>query len=157
MITARKVDLPDAKILFDWANEAYVRANSFSPEPILWDQHIAWLKAKLASPDSHIFLFFEEDEPIGQVRFDKIYGAFEIDYSVGRNKRGRGLGSLMLKLAIEKLIEVEAGQLPIQVFGQVKSSNLPSIKIFRSLGFNEQHITIEETNSSFYKFTALYT
>ena len=44
-IYLRLVDDKDMKLLFDWRNDEVVRKNSFSTEPIDWEEHVSWFNA----------------------------------------------------------------------------------------------------------------
>ncbi len=88
----------DAKLLWDWANEAQTRRVAFHSEPIAWESHVAWYSAKLSSPDALIaILESPEGIPIGQIRFDRTPEGLEIDLSVVAAARSRGLGIELLR------------------------------------------------------------
>jgi RimJ/RimL family protein N-acetyltransferase len=153
VLTFRKANLSDAADLYEWVNEPEVRANSFSTQVISWENHVKWLEQRLDNSDVIILLFFDENVPIGQVRFEKKMNTFLIDYSVVKNKRGKGFGVKMLKSAIQYLWKIKSENLPLLILGEVKFKNLPSIKVFRKLGFKEQFIS--EAEFSFYRFSFL--
>ena len=94
----------DAKLLFYWANEPYTRRNSFNPEPIEWDSHVTWLNSKIADPNSRIYLFFKEKDPVGVVRFD-IGSTAVIGVTVAPDKRGQGLGKEIIKFGCNEFFK----------------------------------------------------
>lgn len=153
MLTFRKANLSDASVLFEWVNEPSVRGNSFLTQIISWEDHIKWLDQRLSNPDFVILLFFEKNLPIGQVRFEKNIDTFVIDYSIAKTQRGKGFGLSMLKLAVQYLRETKRKSIPLRVLGEVKITNMPSAKIFRNLGFDEE--LINYTKPPFYRFSLL--
>lgn len=136
-LTFRPCNLNDAKLLFEWANEKLVRSNSLNKKKISWKDHLNWFLGKINSENSHIYLFSFDDSYCGQVRLDKTEDFLEIDYSVDNAFRGKGLGTMMLKRIID---------LPdfLRFRAFVKGINLPSIKIFRNLGFEETIISEDD-------------
>ena len=49
LVHLRRAAPEDADQLWRWANDDAVRAASFHPEPIPWDDHVAWFQRLLAS------------------------------------------------------------------------------------------------------------
>lgn len=121
----------DAKLLFDWANEPEVRANSLNSEPIQWDNHLKWFTNKLNS-ESKMYILYDNTIPIGQIRFDFFDDNWVIDYSIDKKYRGKGFGKMMLELAIRNFNQGDI------LKAIVKKENLSSLKIFQKLGFEEQ-------------------
>ncbi|MDZ7846858.1 MAG: GNAT family N-acetyltransferase [Owenweeksia sp.] len=121
----------DAKLFFEWANDPEVRKNAFSTDAIIWDSHEKWFYNKLASQNSKLYIFTDKaDNPVGQVRLDYDKGEWLIDYSVDRSYRGLGLGRIFIERLMESLIEMKLVAL-------VKIDNIPSLQVFRKLGFTE--------------------
>ncbi|MBI4644486.1 MAG: UDP-2,4-diacetamido-2,4,6-trideoxy-beta-L-altropyranose hydrolase, partial [Deltaproteobacteria bacterium] len=54
-ITLRAAVKDDCRMLWEWANDPEVRKNSFSSDPIPWEQHVSWFESKLRDPG---YLFF---------------------------------------------------------------------------------------------------
>ncbi len=129
-IIFREVVVQDAKILYNWVNEKEVRNNSLISKPIKWEDHLAWLKNKIENINSKIFIFFNEQEPVGQVRLDLDDNYWTIDFSVSTSFRGRGYG----KFILQKIIETGEFE---KFKAVVKTTNIGSIKVFRKLGFEE--------------------
>jgi RimJ/RimL family protein N-acetyltransferase len=133
--------LEHAKLLFDWTNEKTVRINSLNTEPIKWEDHLKWFNEKLKSRQNHIFIYFSNSKPIGQVRLDLEDQVWLIDYSVDIDFRGRGLGTKILKKTIN-----------LETFNEfkaiVKEENKASIYVFKKLGFTP----IKSINKEFKEF-----
>lgn len=123
----------DAQLLFDWANEPEVRAQSFQEAPIAWETHCAWLAGVLADPGARLYIMLEDTEPVGQVRLQQQpSGAWRISYSIERSHRGQGYGKAILALLENKLCE-ERSDLILE--GEVKLGNIASQMVFESLGY----------------------
>jgi RimJ/RimL family protein N-acetyltransferase len=125
----RPVALKDAKLIFEWANEQDVRRFAVNSENIEWDAHMKWFDAIISDVKSNIFIFFNAEDPIGQVRLEYIGSDWHIDYSISRKFRGLGYGSFMLS----KIIGMKRFS-PLKAY--VKPENIPSLNIFNNLGFN---------------------
>ncbi len=126
----------DAKLLFDWANDSDVRNNAINTQLISWEGHLQWFKKRLDSSISKIFIFQINQQPIGQVRFEFENNAWQIDYSVDKLHRGKGIGKLMIKEILDYFKTNES------IVAYVKIDNIASAKIFDSLGFTKNKIVI---------------
>ena len=129
----RKAQAADSSFFLKWANEPYVRAMSFHPEPIPEQRHIQWFQAKLTSMES--VLWVAENTygvPVGQIRFDKKNQEMIVSLSVAPEFRGCGLG--------EKLIRLGCGQMShdygVPTFtALIKNKNISSQYAFTKAGF----------------------
>jgi len=98
----RPVTYEDRALLFRWANDTGVRRASFRPEPISWDEHIAWFAAVQSDPSSRIWILEAQDSlPVGQFRVSVENGVGVVDYSVDSDFRGRGLGRRILSVGLD--------------------------------------------------------
>lgn len=133
-LSVRPARSEDASMLFEWANDAQVRASSFSPAPILWENHLAWFESKLRDADCRVFIGLDENEnPIGQVRFDRTAdGEAEIDISVDGKRRGGGIGGELLEAAAAEFFRTSNARV-IHAF--VKTENVGSIRAFEKANF----------------------
>lgn len=130
----RQATLRDESLLLEWANDPLTRKNAFSSEPIRADSHAHWLRQKLGDPAGARLYIVEtaDGAALGQVRFDRVGGSWAIDYTIAPELRGFGLGRPLLDSA---LVRLRADVPGAAVFGQVKGDNIPSRKVFESLGF----------------------
>ena len=85
-----------------------------------------------------------EGTPIGQVRFEKKYKKWYVNYSLSKLARGKNLGSRLLNLSIRKF--KKKGKLDL--FAEVKKSNNLSFKIFKKNKFK----LINSDNNKFFTF-----
>lgn len=120
----------DALLLFDWVNDKDVRLNSIDQDNVIWENHLIWFEKKINSKDTFIYILTDGKINYGQIRIDNHNDWWTIDYSIDVNNRGKGFGSLIVNLLIEKCKNYN-----FKAF--VKKSNLSSIHVFVKLGFNE--------------------
>jgi len=124
----------DCRRLWQWANDRQVRAVSYSTEPISWENHQRWFKAKQADPDCRILIALDEnDAAVGQIRFDACgrRGA-QIAVSVDRNRRGTGLGNRIIDLAVGAVFARDNVQ---TLHAHVLPGNQASLRAFQKAGF----------------------
>ncbi len=135
-LEVRAAEKGDELLLLEWANDPRTRMNSLSPAVIPRDVHHQWFAQRL-NDDANCRMYIvstANDANIGQARFERNEeGIWEVDYSLSPQFRGRGLGRLLLGSTINKLAEEIA---PARVLARVKASNIPSRRIFESLGFH---------------------
>lgn len=126
----KKVDNNDCELLFEWANEEEVRNNSINTDIIVFEKHVEWFNQKIQSQNCVMFKLEANKIPVGQIRFDynENERAWEIDYSVSKANRGKGLGKILLYQGIRLF-----NRFPMIAF--VRRENKKSITLFASLGF----------------------
>lgn len=129
----RLATMLDAVPLWQLANDPNMRINAFHPDPILFDDHVEWLKGKLTSHDTRIFILELDGEVVAQVRYDRVDAdTAEIDFTVVPALRGKGLGTKALILTSRPaFIELGAKHL----VGRAFDSNLLSACAFIKAGF----------------------
>lgn len=138
MIEVRKIFPSDAALLFNWANDKEVRKNAINSAPIEWNDHINWFNNKIASDDTLIYIGSLNNEPIGQIRFDRVNKNYIVDYSIASDFRGRGLGALLVSSGIDTLFNTICK--PLNIIAYVKPENIASGKIFEKLNFTNTGI-----------------
>jgi UDP-2,4-diacetamido-2,4,6-trideoxy-beta-L-altropyranose hydrolase len=148
--TLRNATIEDAKLLFEWANDATVRKNAFNTDPINWDDHLSWLERKINSHHCIIFILTLDSDNIGQIRFDNSPDDYwHIDYSIAEQYRGKGYGKIIVELGLDRI------QRDIKNFkAKVKLNNIPSCKVFESLGFKVE--SVNESNNSHIEFVKTF-
>ncbi|MCK5163226.1 MAG: UDP-2,4-diacetamido-2,4,6-trideoxy-beta-L-altropyranose hydrolase [Desulfobacula sp.] len=130
----RNAGIKDAKLLYEQANDKKVRLSSFNSDPILWEEHLQWLRQKLKDENSWIFIAENHmGDPIGQIRFDRKDDLFEISYSLDKKFRGLGLGKTLLKIGL-KTIQTKIHE-PVMMQGSIKNDNISSKISFENCGF----------------------
>ncbi len=129
----RLASLDDIKLLWHWANDPNVRANSFNPQTISMDDHVKWFKKKLTSPDTRIWILELNQVPVAQIRYDRIQeDTAEIDFSVVSEYCGKGFGQKILKLTTDMACD-KLGVTYLR--GVVLNNNKSSAGAFAKAGF----------------------
>ncbi len=135
MLRLRQVGQGDCRLIWQWANDPETRAVSFSSEPIPWEQHVEWFKAKLNDPRCIFYIAMNSDGvPIGQVRYDMEGNKAVISISIDRKFQGKGYGSKLIWLASRKLLDVSDID---TIYAYVKQGNEVSVGAFVKAGFGE--------------------
>ena len=123
----------DASRLFELANDALVRQNSFSTKTIAWDEHRAWFARLLADEGRRLYVFFVKNEFLGQVRFDSDgWRDAVISISLASAFRGWGLASVVLQKAVAAIRHEHAALQHINAY--VKPANVASRLAFEKAG-----------------------
>lgn len=129
----RLAEIGDMKLLFEWANDPSVRANSFCSEPIDIEIHKRWFNNCLESKDISIYILCGTKGPVGQIRLNRENTQAEISYSISSSYRGKGLGEMIIGLAEQSLIVDWPSVKYIKA--RVKTDNIASRKIFERCGY----------------------
>ena len=139
-VELRKAMLSDSELLFNWANEIEVRANSIQTGEISWSYHLSWLSNKLASNNCFIFIGMIDQNPFGQIRFDRLVNTYLIDYSVEYSQRGKGLGTMLINTALSHFVQLIGNSCDFIAY--VKPNNFASLHVFEKCGFTNLGTTI---------------
>ncbi len=130
----RPVQVQDAALLWEWANDPTVRINAFHGEPIPWETHVHWLEAKLASPACRMWILEIDHRPAGQIRYDREGESATISFSVDPAHRGRGVG----KTLVGRSAALACRELGVRILAAlVKPGNPASTGVFLATGFTE--------------------
>jgi UDP-2,4-diacetamido-2,4,6-trideoxy-beta-L-altropyranose hydrolase len=132
-LTLRRAREEDCRLLWEWANEPWTRSASFSSEPIGWEEHIKWFKAKL--DDSHCYFYLAtdvSDQPIGQARYELKDGEAVVSVSIDSRFRGKGYGRALISLSANQLLR---DQNLTAIHAYIKPENRTSIRVFESAGY----------------------
>ncbi|MCK9339014.1 MAG: GNAT family N-acetyltransferase [Bacteroidales bacterium] len=124
----------DINLLFEWTNDPSVRQNSFNSAPIPFEDHQRWFHRVLNDPNTFLYILYDANIPIGQIRLDKKEdGSAVINYSISKSHRGKGYGLIIIQLINNYIIE---NSLPITtLIAKVKKENVASQLIFEKSGF----------------------
>lgn len=142
----RRATPADAALYFAWANDPAVRQNAIQSEPIAWETHVAWFGRRLQDADSYLYVLSSaEGEPVGQVRmeFDGPGQPGFIDYSVALPARGQGVGTVLLRRALQRLRHDRPALAGGAVLGQVRTGNVASARVFERLRFMRAAVTLQ--------------
>ena len=134
-IKIRPAVLDDCYSVFEWRNDKSSREMSLSDNFITFSEHSGWFKSSLQSQKRTLYIGEQENKKIGVCRFDFNLSEFTSDVSINMNPemRNRGLG----KAFLSKCITNYWLKNDYDLLSKIKSQNLASLKIFKSLGFEE--------------------
>ncbi|WP_418374571.1 GNAT family N-acetyltransferase [Agathobacter sp.] len=137
----RRANSEDCDLLFKWANDSLVRANSFSTDKISYEEHVRWFDRLMQRKDCLQYIFMDECIPVGQARITICDDVAEVGYSICSEKRNSGYGSKLLKLVVDAVHK----ELPevTKIVGKVKSENIASQKAFAKAGYDEKYRIFE--------------
>lgn len=124
----------DMEQVFRLANDPDVRTNSFSPAPIVFEDHARWFAARIESPDAAIFVLDLEGLVVAMVRYDRAAEEAEIDIAVLGAFRGRGLGTHILQTTVSAATRSLA---VLRLRAVVLERNWASRNFFVKAGFSE--------------------
>ncbi len=131
----RRATQSDARLYFDWANDASVRAHSYQSQTIDWETHLAWFTQKCTEPTC-LMLVFENhlQQAVGQVRIqNNPEQQAVIGISVDAHHRAKGYASKMIAQAADYFLQ----QNPSAVINAyIKLSNPASAHAFQKAGFS---------------------
>lgn len=148
----RKVQISDCDLIYNWANDYKVRINAFNSDKIDYENHKRWFEYKLKDFNSVIYIILNKSIPIGQIRIDIENNIGKIDYSIDEKYRGKGYGTLALKLIGSKIKEDFPNVK--KIIGQVKYNNISSQNAFEKSKFDkkerEDYIEYEKRIESLY-------
>lgn len=137
----RRAEARDMALFHDWASDPATRAHAFHPEPIPWNDHVAWFQRKLADSDSALYVAeTPHGLPVGQARLDRGEDGVLLSYSIDPACRGRGWGSRLLELAIAQWREHWPDE---PLHAETRPDNEASIRALQRTGFVEQHRTAD--------------
>jgi RimJ/RimL family protein N-acetyltransferase len=131
--TLRRTIESDCRLFWQWANDSTAHAVSYAREPIPWDRHMEWFRARLTDPQTILYTAVSRSgDPMGMVRYQLDGTHAILSINLGAQFRGKGLGRRLLFLATEDLFRTSAVT-AIDAF--VRISNEPSVRLFEGAGF----------------------
>ena len=70
-ITFRLIQKEDAALIFEWRNTPFIASLGSQNRTVSWEEHLSWIENTVCSKTRKAFIILINDEPAGQVRFDK--------------------------------------------------------------------------------------
>lgn len=138
-IRLREAGQADAEKLFEWRNEEETRKNSFSSEPVLWENHVKWLEKKLSDKNCFFYILTDGTKDMGTIRLDiePENRQAVVSYNIESSFRGKGYGGKILSLGEQKLKEKnrETPDRIELINGSVKPENIASARCFQKNGY----------------------
>lgn len=122
------------ELVFTWANDPETRAQSFSVEPIAWEDHCIWYESSLVSKTRSIYICYHGNTPVGVFRTDLVSdtGA-EISYQIAPGYRHRGYSAPMIWLGQKHTLKKTPSVTTF--YANIKNGNTASQKTVEKLGY----------------------
>jgi len=130
-LSLRKMSPEDKYIIFEWANDEQVRANSFNSSSISFEEHSRWFEKKILDKSAWYYICELNGEPVGLIRFDIRDNKLITGITIDKKYRGKKLSSKFLR----KACEIVKKQTDLPIVAYIKKVNIPSIKSFEKAGF----------------------
>jgi RimJ/RimL family protein N-acetyltransferase len=130
----RPAELTDIDLYFNWTNDEMVRSNSYSSDPIPYENHVKWFHSNI-NKEGYSMLIFNNvfSQSIGQVRIQKNNDKSAlIGISIDAHFRGKSYSTIMISTATQYYIQ-KYGEIEIHAY--VKLENLPSKIAFEKAGY----------------------
>jgi UDP-2,4-diacetamido-2,4,6-trideoxy-beta-L-altropyranose hydrolase len=145
-LNLRAAQEADCIMIYEWANDEVTRSVSFSTDPIPWEDHQTWYKAKLTDSNSLIYIALDPElSPVGMVRYQLEGTEAIVSINLASNQRGKGYGSKILRLASNRVFQDTKVSL---IHAYIKPDNSPSIHAFTKAGFFEKGIVDFQGNQA---------
>lgn len=143
-ITLRRARDDDAPRLLEWRNDTEAVRFSVSGRPVTSEEHQRWFTQQRVGAGQHGFLRVAEEggNPVGQVRIDISGDVGVVSIAVAAERRGRGIGSEMLRAMVAEVSD--AGTVRI-LRAVLHPDNVPSLRAFEAVGFR----LLPETDKGF--------
>ena len=137
-LSIRKAEERDMMLCFHWANDPFIRQQAIQQSNISLVHHQHWFLRKISSSQTYYYILFEEETPVGQVRFEYEGACYLISYALDEAFRRKGYGVPVMHKAIQQLAGETSPAVPLCAWVKVK--NEASLKVFRNLNFQEAEI-----------------
>lgn len=150
----------DCRLLYDWRMDPVTRAGSFGHDTFPYEEHEKWFRKLMADPCRKQFILLRMPAagssaaeqpgaaqtaadsteavlpaatPAAQLRLDLSGQEAEISYSVAASERGKGLGTLLIQMAVSHARNVSGIR---TLTAEVLPDNTASRRIFEKCGFH---------------------
>ncbi len=70
-VSLRLATMDDRDMIFRWRNDPFIVAHGSFLREIEWEDHKKWFQETVLGSSRKMFIVLHEDNPIGQVRFDR--------------------------------------------------------------------------------------
>ena len=142
----RPAVIEDAALLLSWVNSAdSLRWKQHTADPVSPINHDNWLRSRLASPFTKIWIIVSNGVDIGQIRLEKKASFVYTDIYLIPAARGNNNASLGLNKALKEYSVMESDQ---NFCALVHIDNESSQNLFSRNGFKQ----IENDDSNWLKF-----
>ena len=134
MLKYRFASIEDIKKVYDLSNDPTVRKKSENTNYISWDEHVNWFNKRILNKNLPFYIVEDENENfIGQVRFERKGEETIISISIVKEFRSLGLGSQIIKKSLKL-----SGFTNVSAY--ILTDNIPSINAFSKAGFKNSNL-----------------
>ena len=137
-LKARRAGVRDARLLWEWRNDAGTRSSSRNADLVPWPQHLAWLESSLTREDRMLLVVEDGVGPVGTARWDLgRHGEWEVSITVAPDRRGQSLAPPFLRVAEVALSEVtqSSGTEVTAYLAVVHVDNAASVRLFETSAY----------------------
>ena len=128
--------LDHSEIIWQWRNDPHTQKMFFESRRISISEHKNWYKNALLDDKVIIYVGEANQHPVGVIRFDQNNDKYyEVSINISPDKRGLGIGKVLLVEGIKKLKNFKNESLII--FASVKNVNAYSHSLFKACGFKK--------------------
>ncbi|KTD18975.1 GNAT family N-acetyltransferase [Legionella jordanis] len=130
----RLAEPKDSLAILHWRNDPHSRAMSRDQKHIDEVSHNLWFEKLLQNPKRLLLIGEMMDEAVGMVRFDQLINGttWEVSIALAPQFRGQGLSKKLLEKSLNYFHSKYSEAV---ILAEIKQSNVPSRKLFESLGF----------------------
>lgn len=132
-VAVRPAAVEDGDDLLAWRNDPVTRSGSFTSDPIMPDEHRAWLAGALGDPARMLLVGELGESPVGVVRLDREGDRATISVTVAPAARGRGLAATLIRAGLERA----AAEGIVRVDAFIRPDNQASLRAFAAAGFRD--------------------
>jgi UDP-2,4-diacetamido-2,4,6-trideoxy-beta-L-altropyranose hydrolase len=125
----------DAPLLLEWRNDPEAIRFSVTGLAVAPADHVRWLAARLADPQTRLWIAEEAATAVGQVRVDIADGIGVVSVAIAPDQRGRGLGSAVLGAMVH---EIEREDRVSTLRALTHTENVASTRAFERVGFRRE-------------------
>lgn len=126
----REIHFDDSPILFDWANDAVARSNSFNEKQIELEEHEQYIKNMIVNPLTTQYILEIDGIPVGTIKDKILNDCIQLGYEISPQHRNKGLSVILMNLYLYE----RRGKF----LCEIKSTNIPSIKMVQRCGYTLQ-------------------
>jgi UDP-2,4-diacetamido-2,4,6-trideoxy-beta-L-altropyranose hydrolase len=134
-VTLRPATDLDGPLLLEWRNDPEAVRFSVTGRGVTAVEHRDWLAARLADPDTLLWIAEEGAATVGQVRVDLEHGTGTVSIGIAQAHRGRGVASAVLQAM---LVEIERDPRARRLRAVAHSENTASRRAFERAGFHRR-------------------
>lgn len=146
----RSVTTRDFEKLFMWVNDKEVRKNARYTEEKTLVEFKQWFNDALKNDKLFMFIYTKDNEDVGQAKLQIEKQEVIINYSIAKEYRGNGLGTLLIK-EVESFIHENENIFSSadKLTAYIRATNKASCRVFEKLGYdkafeNEDYLKVQK-------------